>query len=54
MSGRAERTFCTSEVASDSGGVKVSSTTTFMPSFREPALAHRLGEAHRRGGVVHA
>ena len=48
-SGRAPRTFCTSEVASESGGVKVSSTTSFRPSFSKPpsriGLVKLTGEA---------
>ena len=49
MSGRALRTFCTSEVASDSGGVKVSSTTSLRPSLSKPpsriGLVKLTGEA---------
>jgi hypothetical protein len=35
-SGLAERTFCMSGVASESGGVKISSTTSFRQSFSGP------------------
>ena len=49
MSGRVLRTFCTTEVASGSGGVKISSTTTFSPSFSRPpsriGLTKLTGEA---------
>ena len=48
----AARTFCTSGVASASGGVKVSSTTSLRPAFFEQTLAHRLDRGHRGGGVV--
>ena len=36
ISGRCERTFWISGVQSDSGGVKVSSTTSLSPSFSSP------------------
>ena len=48
-SGRALRTFWTSDVASESGGVKVSSTTSFSPSLSKPpsriGLLKLTGEA---------
>ena len=46
-SGRVERTFCINGVASESGGVKVSSITILMPIFGKHALAHGLEEADR-------
>ena len=49
-SGRLERTFWMSGVASDSGGVKVSSTTSLRPSFSIPPS--RMGLAKLTGAAV--
>ena len=49
-SGRLERTFWISGVASDSGGVKVSSTTSLRPSFSMPPS--RMGLAKLTGAAV--
>src|ERR1700682_58624 len=50
-SGRALRTFCTMEVASASGGVNTSSTTSFKPSLSKPPSRIGLGEVTGGAGL---